>query len=502
MSVSRVARNIGAGYVGAAVNGVVMLLLTPLVVRHLGTDGYGLWVLVTAIGSYLGFLNAGSGAAAVRAVARLSGTGRIGEASRDIGSIFRIYLVVGILAAAALALLSFTTLDYFHVPAAGQSQARALLLVIALNLVVSFPCGVTRSVLAGLQRFQLLNGVEVVWALVRLGLTAGFLTAGYGIVSLGAIQLVTSVGGHLTRFLAIRSIAPQIRLTGGPDWSGLSPEVSSFSALSFGYESLRVLFDNADLLLLGILAGPAAVGVFSVGVTLASLVSKGLRPISGVLFPLAAEMEALGRRSSSARLLEVGTRVNLALALPLVTLLLIDGPALLRLWVGEGFEASYPILAIFALTNLMTAGSLASSTLLFGSGRIGSLLLAEAGRYALNLILVVSLYSWLGATGAALGTLAATIAIDAGVVILQASRWAGLDGHRFLIRSLGAPILAALPVLLLLVAWKSASPAASIPVVALRGAVCLAGFGLIYSLGTVFREERRLAGKVWAEVFR
>src|SRR5881296_2803375 len=187
MNASRVARNIGSGYAGAAVNGVVLLLLTPLVVRYLGPRGYGIWVLASAVGSYLGFLNAGSGAAGVRAVARLAGTGRIGEASRDIGSIFRIYLAVGIFAGGALTLLSFTTLDYFHVPAAEQAEAQVLLILIALNFLVSFPLGVTRSVLAGLHRFQLLNGVEIAWALFRLGATAVFLAAGYGLLALGGI---------------------------------------------------------------------------------------------------------------------------------------------------------------------------------------------------------------------------------------------------------------------------------------------------------------------------
>src|SRR5436309_9053980 len=135
MSVSRVARNIGSGYAGAAVNGIVLLVLTPLVVRHLSPSAYGIWVLTTAIGSYLGFLNAGSGAAAVRAVARLARTGRIGDASRDVGSVFRIYLVVGLFASALLSVLSFTTLDLFHVPAAEQAEARALLILIAINFL-------------------------------------------------------------------------------------------------------------------------------------------------------------------------------------------------------------------------------------------------------------------------------------------------------------------------------------------------------------------------------
>ena len=502
MSVSRVVRNIGSGYAGAAVNGVVLLFLTPFVVRHLGPREYGIWVLATAIGSYLGFLNAGSGAAGVRAVARLAGTGRIGEASRDVGSIFRIYLAVGIFASAALTLLSFTTLDYFHVPVVEQADTRALLILIALNFLVSFPLGVTRSVLAGLQRFQLLNGVEIVWALARLGATIAFLAAGHGLLALGGVQLATSIGGHLTRWLAIRKVAPQIHLTGGPEWSGLSSEVSIFSALSFGYESLRTLFDNADLLLLGILAGPAAVAIFSVGFTLATFVSKGLQPISGVLFPIASEMEALGQRSASARLLEVGTRVNLALALPMVTILVVDGPTLVRLWVGEGFEQSYPVLVAFALANLMMAASLASSTLLFGSGRIGILLGAEATRYALNLALAILLYRWLKFAGMALGTLLSVVVADAGIVILRASRWAGLDTSRFLTRSLGAPILAALPLMLLLAAWKSVSPTPSLTTVALRVVVCLGGFGLVYGVAGAFREERRLVGKVWAEAFR
>lgn len=502
MSIWRVVRNIGSGYAGAAVNGIVMLLLTPLVVRHLGSRQYGIWLLATAIGSYLGFLNAGSGAAGVRAVARLAGTGRMGEASREVGSIFRIYLAVGVVAGGALALLSFTMLDYFHVPEAEQAEARALLILIALNFLVSFPLGVTRSVLAGLQRFHLLGGVEIVWALFRLGATIVLLDAGHGLLALGGIQLTASIGGHLTRWLLIRRVAPQIHLTGGPEWPGLSAEVSTFSALSFGYESLRTLFDHADLLLLGILAGPAAVGIFGAGVSLASFISRGLQPISGVLFPMASEMEALGRRSESARLLEVGTRVNLALALPLVTILLVDGPTLLRLWVGEGFEQSYPVLAAFALANLMMAASLASSTLLFGSGRMGVLLGAEAARYVLNLSLVLLFYRWQGLTGVALATLISVVAVDAGIVIIRASRWAGLDTAGFLIHSLGAPVLAALPVVLLLFAWKSASPDPSFQTVALRAVVCLAGFGLIYALAGAFREERRLVGKVWVEAFR
>jgi len=47
------ARNIGSGYAGAAVSGLVLLLLTPLVIRHFGTGDCGIRVLASAIGSHM-----------------------------------------------------------------------------------------------------------------------------------------------------------------------------------------------------------------------------------------------------------------------------------------------------------------------------------------------------------------------------------------------------------------------------------------------------------------
>src|SRR5207249_3680607 len=221
--------------------------------------------------------------------------------------------------------------------------------------------------------------------------------------------------------------APEIHLSGGPHWQGMVRGVSIFSALSFGYESLRTLFDNADLLLLGVLAGPATVGIFGVALTLASFVSKGLQPISTVLFPLASQMEAENRRDETARLLEVGTRVNLALVLPVVTLLVVDGGGLLRLWVGEGFSASVPILAVLALANLGAASSLTGTTLLFGSGKVGALLGAEVFRYSLNLGLVLLLYRWSGPLGVAVATLLSILAVDFYLMTRRACPWAGVE---------------------------------------------------------------------------
>jgi O-antigen/teichoic acid export membrane protein len=502
MRLGRVARNITAGYAGAAVNGVLLLVLTPLVIRHLGSVEYGLWVMATALGSYFGFLNAGSGAAGTRSVAAHVDAGRTGQANRELGSIFRIYFAVGLLACAGLIFLSFTALDRFHVPPQRQAPVRALLILIALNFLVSFPYGVTRSVLAGLHCFGLMNAIEVSTALFRLAATVALLSAGFGVVSLGVVQLGASVAGHLARWMVIRRIAPGIHFTGGPDYRGLERGASRFSVLSFGYESVRALFENADLLILGVLAGPQVVALFAVGATLASLIVKGLQPISGVLFPLASRAHDTGGGTEAARMLTVATRVNLALAMPMVTLLMVDGGAILRHWAGENFVEGLPALRALALASLVGAASLTATTLLFGAGKVADLLGAEALRYVLNLVLVVAGYRWFSLMGAALGTLIATLGVDLFLVLRRGCAWAGVHSYDFLLHSVVAPLGAGLPIVLVIWLWKSWAPDPALPILAVRGVVCLAGFALVYALSGTFREERRLVGRAWAEVMR
>ena len=495
------ARNISAGYAGAAVNGATLLILTPLVIRSLGTLEYGLWVTATALGSYFGSLNAGSGAAGVRAVATGAAQGSLDRASRELGSIFRVYCVLGVLACVGLIGLGFLTLERFGVPPELRGSMRWLLALIGINFLVSFPFGLTRSALAGMHCFGLLNGIEIVTALFRLAATAALLAAGMGVVALGVVQLVASIGGHVARWHGIRRLAPEVHLTGGPTYRKLVPQAFLFSALSFGYESLRTLFDNADLLILGLLAGPQSVALFAVAATAASFVSKGLQPVSNVLFPLASRADSQ-QGPAQARLLEVATRVNLALALPVVTLLMVDGGTLLRLWAGETFASSLPILRALALAALVTAASLASTTLLFGAGRVGVLLGAESWRYVLNLVLVIAGFHFYGLPGAAVGTLAATLGIDAWLVLRRGCPWGGVDPRSFVIHAVGAPLLTGLPVVLLMAAWKSWAPDPSLPLLLARCAACLGGFALMYGLSGTFREERRLVVRAWAEVFR
>jgi len=111
-------------------------------------------------------------------------------------------------------------------------------------------------------------------------------------------------------------------------------------------------------------------------------------------------------------------------------------------------------------------------------------------------------YRYFSLLHSAVGTRMATLAADLFLIPRRGCSGAGVHPWGFLARSVAAPFGAGLPVVLVLFVWKHWVPDPTLPILGARIAICLAGFVLVYSLSGTFREERRLMGRAWAEVFR
>ena len=77
--------------------------------------------------------------------------------------------------------------------------------------------------------------------------------------------------------------------------------------------------------------------MYAVGQKLAALVSRFTGPISVIFFPHASAMSAAGDRDGLRKTFLTGTRIVIAIALPLTIGLIVLARPLLHLWVGSGF---------------------------------------------------------------------------------------------------------------------------------------------------------------------
>src|SRR5262249_36731241 len=136
---------------------LIGLVTTPILVRYLGTERYGVWVLVSAIALYLELLEFGFGTATVKYVAEFTGRGDDAGVRRTVTTSFWVLCVPGLGALVLGAVIAVVFPSIFHLDADIATAARILLVLVVIDLAISIPCDTFGGTLVGLQRYDLVN---------------------------------------------------------------------------------------------------------------------------------------------------------------------------------------------------------------------------------------------------------------------------------------------------------------------------------------------------------
>jgi O-antigen/teichoic acid export membrane protein len=133
------------------------------------------------------------------------------------------------------------------------------------------------------------------------------------------------------------------------------------SALTFCLSNgMHVLSASSGIILLGLIKGPEATGVFSVANMVALLIAVPLMAVNVPLTPAVAEHHASGNKPALQRLATKSARSAFLFSLPIALLCLVFGQLVLRIF-GAEFTAGYAALGATSRGALRSARSSISS---------------------------------------------------------------------------------------------------------------------------------------------
>lgn len=438
-------RILAMSYFGTIAEGIVFLLLTPFLLRRLGPVAFGIWTLGVTLADWLQLLDFGVREAVLKFVSAQ-------QARRDRSAIQRIastaatvYTAIG-----AIALLSGVVLAWLAVPLLVDDQAawpelRSAIFLLAVSAAISYPLGLSGSLLEGLLRFDLLNLIRVVHALLRLVLIVLALQLDQGVVGVAIAELCSRLLLHAMRWRALARVYPDVLPRPRVDRAEIE------QLLRFGFwNGLRHVVEVATTRLfeplLAIFSGLSAVGAFWAGRRLATIPAEAIGPLAAVLFPLASELEASGREAALRDSLIRGTKFAWTVALPIAMMLSLGAVPIQANWLGGRAPDAIGVLQLFAAVFLVVATSMPSESVLLGVGRTRLLAACGAAQAILTLVLGVLLTESLGAKGLAWGALVAAIFGQAMIQLPAAAAACGLTFTAFARRALMPATLAGLPV--------------------------------------------------------
>jgi O-antigen/teichoic acid export membrane protein len=182
------------------------------------------------------------------------------------------------------------------------------------------------------------------------------------------------------------------------------------------------LYGATNTVMLGFVAGNAAVGHYSAAERLIQAAQGLLAPINQSVYPRVSRLLQESRDTAFVLIRKV-LRVQGAIAFTLSLLLFAVAPVLIRLYFGPAYEETISVLRWLAILPFLVGLSnvLGVHTMLaMGMNKIVSQILVTAG--AFNILLLLVLTHWYGAVGAAMAVVATEFLVTAAMATVLTRR--------------------------------------------------------------------------------
>lgn len=390
----------------------ISLIYTPLMLRLLGQSEYGLYNTVSSTISMLSVLNLGFGSGYVRYYAQYKKDNDQQGIYRLNGLFLIIFSVIGAVALACGLFISTHLELVFGTGLTAQelSLAKTLMILLTVNLAVSFPMSVFSNIVSANERFVFLKLLSILKTVVSPMLTIPLLLMGFRSVALVVSALVIALVTDVLYLYYVLFVLKNRFV-----FRNFEPGL--FRSL-FGYTvfiAINLVVDqvnnNLDKFLLGRFNGTAATAIYSVGFTLYHYYMMFSTAVSSVFTP---KVHLLVRETGAdpacqrAGLTELFTKVGriqfLILALIASGLVFFGEYFITDIWAGGEYAESYYVMLLLVLPstvpfiqNLGIEIQRAQNRHHFRS--IAYLIMAVG-----NFCMTVALCPRFGAVGATLGT--------------------------------------------------------------------------------------------------
>lgn len=426
-------RNLLANWVGYIANLVVAFCLAPLVVHTLGKGTYGVWVVLSSVTGYLGLVEMGTQAGLGRYVNFYLGRNEIDKVNGILNTALAFFMAVGVvlLLAAGGVGLAFGTL-FPKVPAELLPVARPALMLVALNLWLSFLGTSFSLVLTSFERFDISNAINLVVLGIRTVGTIVVLKAGGGIVSLALVQVVSSVVGVVGAWLSARVIFAEMRLHPTRISLRRFKELFAFSIWSFlSQVAMRLMYLTDEIVIL-ILLGAEQVTFYALPLMLINYGRGLVDHMAGVVGPQTIKASSVGNLGELRTILGWGSKILMYVTIPLFVGMIFYGEEFFVLWQGPDFRISGSVLILLAIPQLFVMGVRPTVSIIKGLGyvRFGALITLAQGLANLGLTLLFVMGMGMGLYGVALGTLVPAVIFNC-VVVAFVLRWIRYPGAWF-----------------------------------------------------------------------
>lgn len=382
---------------------IVNFLSTPIILGHLGTEGYALYTLMWTVINYLTLFNLGTSQAAGTFTAQ-----RHSQAHYPLGWLLRgtfyAQAALSLVAAAALFLgRDWVSALFCRSSPEAMALAPKVFICVAAAVPAYFLMQLASNILYGLQRFAAQSLLGILQSSTVALAAVALMYFGWG--SLLNVALAFTACHFAMAGWTLWTIRDALARPGEPN-PEFAREFVKFSWRALLSQTVLLIASQGDRVFLGSLVPLSAMGYYIVASSLAQKFNLLCGAVSATAFPLLAELYGQKDEPRLRRFYLKTTELILFINLPISILSFILVPQFMGLWLGADFSAagSWPFRLLLWSNMIFLVAQLAVN-LVYGQGHPQLYAGYQAAKTALTLILWPWLITRWGILGAAAGLL-------------------------------------------------------------------------------------------------
>ncbi|MGH9174893.1 MAG: lipopolysaccharide biosynthesis protein, partial [Vicinamibacterales bacterium] len=340
------------------------LFITPIVIRALDKDLYGVWSFLNGLLAYSSLFYLGLGSAFIKYLSQFRAAGDRTAVNRLASVVFVIYTTIGVVSLMLCLALAPQVPGLFAEPLdpSATRQTVTALMLLGSRLLFMFVATVFSGVLIAEERITAAARVNIAATIARFIAVPLLLGHGPPLVTLAMIMSVSAAVETCALTVSALRFVPSLRIVPAV------PRASELRMLyGFGFKSFFILLsawlvNYTDTTIIGLRLGAASVAVYSIPLQLVAYGRVAAQGMVAALLPRLTAYETTGDRATlTAAYLRISRATNYVAALIALNLLTL-GPAFMSLWVGDEFaQPSRVVLYLLTLAGYCYAVSTQTS---------------------------------------------------------------------------------------------------------------------------------------------
>jgi O-antigen/teichoic acid export membrane protein len=317
---------------------LLLLFSVPYFIHKLGTEQYGLWVLIMSTIGTMGVLNLGISDALIKFVSEYHAKKDFVTLNRIIGNTFLIYSLISVVVILVGLFILPHFIGFIGIKESHRKLAVFVLRIAIFGFVINLFMTNALSILKAFQRYDIPSKIEMVTNTIKIIGMMALLYLGFSLKEM-AFAYVTSMAVGLMLILAfLKRNMPEISLM--PSFnSGTIKMIFGFSIYSFLMGISGIIKYNVGNILVGRFLGVGYVPYFSVPLQVSTQILGAMRSLTTVSFPLFSSLRGVNKADTVKNIFVDASKLITALGFGIGGTIFLFSHNILSIWINPEFAA-------------------------------------------------------------------------------------------------------------------------------------------------------------------